>query len=90
MNEISYMNECTTRDIITMLVEKKNISIAEAIDIFYNSRTFTNLNNMETGLYFQSPIYVYDLLEKEISSHSIPNNSISNISVEPPGMPGCE
>ncbi len=66
MSEIEYMNECTIRDVITMLVEKRNMSVSDAIDIFYNSQTFVNLNNTETGLYFQSPIYIYDLLEKEI------------------------
>lgn len=67
MSEIDYMNECTTRDVIWMLVEKKNISISEAMEIFYNSKTFENLNNPNTGLYYQSSIYIYDVLEKEIS-----------------------
>ena len=66
MSDISYMNECTTRDVIAMLVEKRKISISEAMDIFYNSKTFANLNNPKTGLYFQSPVYLYDVLEKEI------------------------
>ncbi|MBQ8223701.1 MAG: hypothetical protein IJZ87_10250 [Bacteroidales bacterium] len=66
MSEIDYMNECTTRDVVNMLVEKKNISILEALNIFYNSKTFDNLNKPETGLYFQSSVYIFDLLEKEI------------------------
>ena len=37
-----------------------------AIDIFYNSQTFANLYNPQTGLYFQSPVYIYDILEKEL------------------------
>lgn len=67
MSDFEYMNECMTRDIVTMLVEKEHLSIAEAMNVFYNSRTFENLNNPETGLYFQSPIYVYDTLLKELS-----------------------
>ncbi|MBR5604743.1 MAG: hypothetical protein IKW51_11215 [Bacteroidales bacterium] len=66
MSEIDYMNECTTRDVIAMLAEKRKISISEAIDIFYNSQTFANLYNPQTGLYFQSPVYIYDILEKEL------------------------
>lgn len=66
MSEIDYMNECTTRDVIAMLAEKRKISISEAIDIFYNSLTFSNLYNPQTGLYFQSPVYIYDILEKEL------------------------
>lgn len=68
MSEIDYMNECMARDVITMLVEKKNLSIAEAMDVFYNSKTFENLINTETGLYFQSPVYIYDVLNKEIET----------------------
>ena len=62
------MNECMARDVLTMLVEKKNLSIAEAMDVFYNSKTFENLNNAETGLYFQSPVYIYDVLNKELET----------------------
>lgn len=68
MSEIDYMNECMARDVITMLVEKKNLSIAEAMDVFYNSKTFENLINTETGLYFQSPVYIYDVLNKELDT----------------------
>lgn len=71
MSEIEYMNECTTRDVITMLAEKRKISISEAIDIFYNSQTFANLYNPLTGLYFQSPVYIYDVLEKELEKQTV-------------------
>ena len=68
MSEMDYMNECTARDVITMLVEKRNMSIADAMDAFYNSKTFENLSNKETGLYFQSPVYIYSVLEKELEA----------------------
>lgn len=71
MSEMEYLNECTARDVITMLVEKKNLSIAEAMDIFYNSKTFENLCNKETGLYFQSSVYIYDVLENELKTKTI-------------------
>lgn len=66
MSEIEYMNECTTRDVITMLVEKDGMTVIDAMDLFYNSRTFENLNNPQTGLYFQSSVYVYDVLKQEL------------------------
>ncbi len=71
MSEMEYLNECTARDVITMLVEKKNLSIAEAMDIFYNSKTFEDLSNKETGLYFQSSVYIYDVLENELKTKTI-------------------
>ena len=68
MSDIEYMNECTARDVITMLVEKRKMTIAEAMNVFYNSKTFENLNNPTTGLYFQSPLYIFDVLEKELTA----------------------
>jgi hypothetical protein len=46
------------------------MSIAQAMDAFYNSKTFDNLINEETGLYFQSPVYIYDVLSKELETKS--------------------
>ena len=68
MSEIDYMNECTTRDLITMLVEERHLTIPEAMDILYNSETYAKLKDPSTGLYFQSPAYIYGYLEQEIKS----------------------
>ncbi|WP_297646690.1 hypothetical protein [uncultured Treponema sp.] len=32
----------------------------------YNSETYEKLINPRTGLYFQSPLYVYDFLKNEV------------------------
>ena len=71
MKEIQYMNECMLRDLAMMLIEEYNISLAEALDILYNSETFEKLQNPETGLYFQSPVYVFDFLQKELRQGKI-------------------
>ncbi|MBR6082703.1 MAG: hypothetical protein IKP62_07245 [Salinivirgaceae bacterium] len=61
------MNECMTRDVISMLVEKKGLAISDAMELFYNSQTFEKLSDPKTGLYFQSPVYVFDTLEQEMA-----------------------
>ena len=71
MKEIQYMNECMLRDLAMMLIGEYNISLAEALDILYNSETFEKLQNTETGLYFQSPVYVFDFLQKELRQGKI-------------------
>ena len=71
MKEIQYMNECMLRDRAMMLIGEYNISLAEALDILYNSETFEKLQNPETGLYFQSPVYVFDFLQKELRQGKI-------------------
>lgn len=71
MKEIQYMNECMLRDLAVMLIDEYNISLAEALDILYNSETFEKLQDPETGLYFQSPVYVFDFLQRELRQGKI-------------------
>lgn len=66
MNDFKYMVECMERDIIVMLIENNNMTMLEALDTFYNSETHEKLNDIRTGMYFQSPGYVYSFLENEI------------------------
>ena len=68
MSDIEYMNECMMRDLAVMLVEDYKISIPEALDILYNSETYEKLQDERSGLYFQSPVYVYDFLQKELKN----------------------
>ena len=68
MKKIEYMNECMIRDLAVMLVEDLQISIPEALNILYNSETYEKLQDERTGLYFQSPVYVYDFFQKELKN----------------------
>ena len=65
------MNECMMRDLAVMLINKYNISLAEALDILYNSETYEKLQDPSTGLYFQSPVYVFDFLQRELQQGKI-------------------
>ena len=71
MKEIQYMNECMMRDLAVMLIGEYNISLAEALDILYNSETYEKLQDPTTGLYFQSPVYVFDFLQRELRQGKI-------------------
>lgn len=66
MSDFQYMVECTTRDLVVLLMEYRNLSIGKALDMLYNSQTYEKLLNKKTGLYFQSPYYIYELLINEI------------------------
>ena len=66
MTDFDYMVECNARDIALMLMEEKNISIEEALRLLYASKTYENLKRKNTGLYFQSPGYVYEYLRREL------------------------
>lgn len=62
----TFMIETMTRDLITRLMEERSLTMRKAMDMVYTSRTFAALQNPNTGLYFQSPAYVFDELEKEL------------------------
>lgn len=68
MSDIDYTTECMTRDLVIMLIQENNMSLLEALDAVYNSETFSKLKNPATGLYFQSPIYVYNYLNRELTT----------------------
>lgn len=66
MSKETYMIESLTRDLTACLMEEKGFSMQQALDIVYTSKTFQDLNNLETGLYFQGSVYLYDTLKKEL------------------------
>ena len=53
--DYDFMAECQERDIATILVEGKNMTIHQALDTLYNSKTYEMLHNPQTELFFQSP-----------------------------------
>ena len=66
MTDFEYQIECTTRDLADKLVEDFSMTVPEALRVVYNSETYEKLINPKTGLYFQSPLYVYDFLKNEV------------------------
>lgn len=64
--DFDFMVECQERDIASLLVEDRDLTIRQALDTLFNSRTYGLLNNPKTGLFFQSPKYVYSILKEEL------------------------
>lgn len=48
------------------LVEDRNLSVTEALNIVYNSVTYEKLIDRSTMLYRESPPYIYELLKQEM------------------------
>ena len=59
--------EYMIQDIIDMFATDQNIEYDEAMNKFYNSKVFEKLQDIETGLYLESPEYVYDLFKDEMN-----------------------
>lgn len=65
--EFQFMIEGMVSDLIQLLMERRGMSMPDAFDAVYRSKTYEHLLNPETRLYFQSPGYVYSYLEEELS-----------------------
>lgn len=65
------MVDGTTSDLVQMLMQKRHMSMLEALDVVYMSRTYEALSNPKTDLYFQSPGYVYQYLEDDLNSANV-------------------
>lgn len=66
MTDFEYQIECITRDLADKLVGDFSMTVPQALRVVYNSETYEKLINPKTGLYFQSPLYVYDFLKNEV------------------------
>ena len=67
-NNARYLFEGISADVVRYLVERDGMELPEAITVFHNSETFSKLEDFETGLYIESPAYVYDLLKSELKN----------------------
>ena len=65
--DAQFLIECLTEDLIAMLMDTYGVSLDEAADQLYNSRTYSLLENEDSGLYYQSAVYVFDMLREELS-----------------------
>ena len=50
-----------------MLMGEKGWDMRRAMDVFLSSDTYRKLENPQTGLYYQSPAYIYEMLSEELS-----------------------
>lgn len=73
MTKMQYMNECMVRDLASRLVIEKGFSLEDAIVTVFNSITYKKLCDPKSGLYFQSPVYVYWFLEQELNEKNKDN-----------------
>ena len=54
----NYLVDMAVDEMTKYLIEDYNISINDALDAIYNSETYQKLEDTETGLYTQSPVYI--------------------------------
>lgn len=62
------MQEDMTTDILSILIDDRKMSMQNAMLMFYNSDTYARLQDAESGLFYQSPGYVLDCLDNELTT----------------------
>lgn len=69
--DIQFQIECLTTELAEMLVDKYGWDIIKALDELYSSETYSRLNDPACGLYYESPVYVFSYLQKELETGRI-------------------
>lgn len=67
-NQQQEMIEYTTQEVIRYLIEDKNVAMEQAMEQFYMSKVFEQLNDIETGLYLEGSTYIYEMLKRELEA----------------------
>ena len=58
-----------TKNLAVLLMDAHpDLTMEQALSAVLNSDTYLRLQNHNTHLYYQSPRYVYDFLEKELTA----------------------
>ena len=68
MTKETFMIEEISKEIIGLLMSERGLSMEDALRTLYTSDTYSKLIDLSTGLYSQSTAYVYEYLDKELSS----------------------
>ena len=67
MSQKEQLIEYISQDVIDMITTDRGIKCDAAMNLFYNSQVFEKLQDIETGLYLESPAYIYDLFKDEMN-----------------------
>ena len=66
IGEFKYMKEGITIDLVDLLMKDFNLDYKGAMGVLYDSDLYARLCDPATGLYYQSPLYVYSFLKSEL------------------------
>lgn len=65
-DEARFLIDSLIEQLVLMAVEEYKLAIPEALQLVYNSQLYEKITDLETGLYYQSASYNYELLRHEM------------------------
>ena len=69
--QIQLMKDDLCTELAGYLVDDYHYDPQQAIDVLYTSETFERLQDNATGLYYQSPRYVFSFLQTELQTGKV-------------------
>lgn len=66
--EEKYLINKLTRDLIAYVMEDFGVTMTEAMSMVYYSELYAKILDTETGLYYQSSDYNYEMLKRELKT----------------------
>ena len=67
MGKEKHLIEYMIQDLVEIIVDKQKIEYDEAMAMLYSSSVYDKVLDTETGLYRESPAYVYGLFQDEMN-----------------------
>ncbi len=67
MSKEKQMIEYMIQDLVEIITEEQNVEYDKAMASLYHSKIFDKIVDLETGLYRESPGYVYGLFVDEMN-----------------------
>lgn len=68
-DQLQFIINSDVEEIVKYLQEDYGYSTIDAFDKIYNSEIYQTLLNTKTGLYLESPGYIYSYLQDELKTH---------------------
>lgn len=65
-NEARFLIDALIERLVLLVMDEFKLSLLDALSLVYNSQLYEKITDLETGLYYQSALYNYELLRKEI------------------------
>ena len=65
-NTFEFLVEYITARVVEWIIRDENLSLEEALLLLHNSETFNKLSEQNTGMYIESPAYIYETLKSEL------------------------
>ena len=70
-NKFDFLVEYISTKVVEWMIRDQKIDLEKALILFHNSETFNILCKPSTGMYTESPAYVYEVLQEEFRRGTI-------------------